>query len=330
MNSKTLITIRISKIKTMIKITHEFGLDAQGYTQHNVDFLDVYLGVDNPLFLDYNKIILGNTIFHRYMKNDIASFMGKMFLYLSSTNDIKLSELLDGLHETNATHLGLSNGNPRGKSVGNELKEAIFNNLKYLKKAFSKGNLEIDSIYFGIKNIGPDRISDIVTSIIKSHLIEFTQKQCTKHNILMKKVPISNIYNSISATWETKFVELPFYENKPIIFIPKDIVSSYTSISGTFHSFVRYGFNNFFKNSVAYKKSVRGKDGNLDKNLTRNEFDKYNKGLGLNEKDISQKILSEFENKDVINLFAEIRRNVNILSDDDLIEIIENNFRQAN
>lgn len=313
----------------MKKITQNYGLDAQGYAQHNVDFLDLYLGVDNRLFLDYNKIILGNTSLHKLMKNNIDSFMRTMFNYLSSNNDVKLTNLLDGLHESNSTHLGLSDGDPKGNSVGNELKENIFNNLKYLKKAFSKGNLEIDSIYFGIKNIGPDRISDIVTSIIKAQLIEFTQRQCLKHKIKMAKVPVKKIFNSRLLSWENKFVELPIFDGKPVIFIPKDILSSYAGISGTFHSFVRYGFNTFYKNSLAYKKLIRGRNGDLMSKLTRKEFDAYNKEQNLNEKDISQKILTEFENKDVINLFAEIRKNVVNLSDAELTMIIENSDRQA-
>jgi hypothetical protein len=314
----------------MVKITQEFGLDSQGYTQHNVDFLDVYLGVDNPLFLDYNKIILGTSSLHRSMKNDIDIFMRNLFQSLINVNDSDLSKLLRGLHETNATHLGMSKDIPKGNSVGDELKNGILKNLKFLSKAFLKGNLEIDSIYFGIENIGPDRISDIVTSIIKSKLIDFTQKQCSKHSITMHTFPMKKIFNSNIISWNANFVELPSYDGKPIIFIPKDIVSSYISISGTFHSFIRYGFNSFFKDSIELKKAIRGIDGNTEKKLSRKEFDQYNKEKGINNKVVSQKILTDFKNIDVINIFSEIRKNVNILSDDDLIEIIENRIREAN
>lgn len=314
----------------MIKITDHFSLNRQGYNQHNVDFLDIYLGIDNPLFLDYNKIILGNTQLHRLMKRDIDTFMKSMFVFLSKNQDSALSDLLNGLHESNATHLGLSEGKPRGKSVGNELKETIFENLKYLKKAFSKGNLQIDSIYFGIKNIGPDRISDIVSSIIKLRLIEFTQLQCIKHSIPTKSIPVNKIFNSKNISWETKFVELPTYNNKPILLIPKSIVSTYAGVSGTFHSFIRYGFKSFFRNSPECIKNVRGKDANIDSKLTRKEFDEYNKKNSICDKDVSQKILTEFENGDVINLFAEVRKKVSIILDKDLIEIIENNIRKAN
>lgn len=314
----------------MEKIIEHFGLDAQGYTQHNVDFLDLYLGVDNLLFLDYNKILIGNSPLYRAMKTDIDVFMKHLFLYLNSNQNTNLSNLLDGLHETNATCLGLSSGNPRGKSVGDELKEKISDNLQFLKGAMLSGNFEIDSIHFGIKNIGPDRISDIVTSIIKSRLISFTQQQCAKHSIPMQSVPIPKIFNSSLLTWENKFVELPIYQHKPVIFIPKDIVSTYTGISGTFHSFVRYGFNHFYKFSLEYKKIIRGMDGDLVSNLKRNEFDKHNKEHGINDKDISQKMLIEFDNIDVINAIAEIRNNIRILMDDELIEIIENKLRKAN
>jgi hypothetical protein len=314
----------------MKKIIKNYGLDKQGYNQHNVDFLDLYLGIDNKLFIDYNKILLGNSSLYKGMRTDIDIFMKHLFTYLAGNNRADLSSLLDGLHETNATHLGLSKGRPKGKSVGNELKEKIYENLHFLKKALIKGNLEIDSIYFGIENIGPDRISDIVTSIVKARLIDFTQRQCSKHSIPMTRVPLSKIFNSRTGIWESKFVDLPIYENKPVIFVPKDIISTYDGISGTFHSFVSYGFHNFFKVSSEYKILIRGKDGNLDTNLKRKEFDDYNKSIGLNSKAISQKILTEFENNDVVNAFFEIRKNVQILNDEELIEIIDNNFRKAN
>lgn len=314
----------------MVKIIEHFGLDVQGCTQHNVEFLNLYLGVDNKLFLDYNKILLGNSALYAVMRADINVFMNNLFRCLANNNNKDLSLLLDGLHETNATCLGLSKGRPKGKSVGNELKEKMFQNLQFLKRAMAQGNFEIDTIYFGIENIGPDRISDIVTSIIKSRLIEFTQQQCVKHSILTQKVAINKVFDSRTGLWGAKFVNLPVYLNKPVIMIPKSMVSTYAGIFGTFDSFVRYGFNNFFKVSNQYKKLVRGADGNLNKDLNRKEFDEYNKGIGINNKAISQKMLTELKNSDVVKAFSEIRRKISILNDDEIIEIIDDHIRKAN
>lgn len=314
----------------MIKIIEHYGLDAQGYTQQNVDFLDLYLGIDNLLFLDCNKILLGNSPLYLAMKSDIDAFMRGMFVYLTRRQDLNLSALLEGLHETNATHLGMSKNRPQGNSVGDELKKEIFKNLLFLRRSFLNGNLEINSIYFGIENIGPDRISDIVTSIIKLRLIEFTQDQCFKHGIAMQRFAVNKIFDSNSLTWNTSFVDLPSYGGEAVIMIPKDIVSSYASISGTFSSFIRYGFNKFFKTSPVYKQLVRGKDGRIDTELKRKEFDEYNKTIGLNPKAISQQILTEFDNKDLVEVFEEVRKRVYILNDDELVDLIENNVKKAN
>ena len=314
----------------MVKIIKHYGLDAQGYNQQNVDFLDLYLGIDNLLFLDYNKILLGNSQLYVAMKADIDAFMNSMFAFLTRRQNTNLSALLQGLHETNATHLGMSKNGPQGNSVGNELKKEIFKNLLFLRRSFLNGNLDINSIYFGIENIGPDRISDIVTSIIKLRLIEFTQDQCRKHGIPMQRFAVSKVFDSTNSTWNPVFIDLPNYGGESVIMIPKDIVSSYASISGTFHSFIRYGFNKFFKTSPAYKLLVRGKDGRTDTELKRKEFDEYNKEAGLNPKAISQKILTEFENKDLVAAFAEVRKLVHILTDDELIELVENNIKKAN
>ena len=51
----------------MLKITQEFGLESQGYSQHNVDFLDVYLGVENiSNFFQQNPIQAAATPFSPY------------------------------------------------------------------------------------------------------------------------------------------------------------------------------------------------------------------------------------------------------------------------
>jgi hypothetical protein len=314
----------------MQKIIEKFGLDTQGFTQHNVDFLDLYVGIDNKLFIDYNKILLGNGAIYSAMRTDINVFMSNLFEFLGNDKNADLSILLDGLHETNATYLGLSDGRSKGKCVGSELKEKIFNNLKFLKKSMMQGNYDIDVIHFGIENIGPDRISDIVTSIIKSRLILFTQQQCLKHSILMEKVAVSKVFDSRTGIWEARFVELPVVHGESLILVPKDIVSTYNNISGTFDAFVSYGFHNFFKVSSQYKKIVRGDDGDLAKNLTRVEFDEFNKSKGVNNKAISKKMLSEFKSSDIVKALSEIRKRVSVLSDNEIIEIIENNLKKAN
>lgn len=264
------------------------------------------------------------------MKADIDAFMNSMFHFLTRRQNTNLSQLLEGLHETNATHLGMSKGNPQGNSVGDELKEEIFRNLIFLRRSFMNGNLDINSIYFGIENIGPDRISDIVTSIIKLRLIEFTQDQCTMLGIPMQRFAISKVFDANTSTWNSIFVDLPNFGGESVILIPKDIVSSYASLSGTFHSFIRYGFNKFFKTSSSYKLLIRGKDGRTDTDLKRKEFDEYNKEAGINPKAISQKILTEFKNEDLIEAFSEIRKRVHILSDDELVELVENTIKKAN
>lgn len=314
----------------MSKITQEFGLDSLGYTQHNVEFVDLYLGVDNRLFIDYNKILNGNSVLYRAMRNDIESFMRYLFNALAAERTDNLRTLLTGLHESDSTHLGMSENAPNGNSVGKELKRNILANLLYLRRAFLNGVLQIDGLYFGIENIGPDRISDIITSVIKGRLIEFTKQQCVLYDIVTESTPMTRIYDATNSTWNTGFVDLPHFDGKPIIFVPKDIVSTYSGISGTLHSFIRYGFNNFFKTSPDYKALVRGQGGDLNPDLKRKEFDEYNKNLGMNTKTLSQMMITTLENRFLAEAFLDVRSNVLVLSNEELIDIIETPYREAN
>ncbi len=314
----------------MGKITQEYGLDVQGYTQYNVDFLDLYLGVDNRLFLDYNKIFQGTSPIYLLMQGDIHAFMDTLFTGLAGYNYTDLNNLLFGLHETNATCLGMSKDKPAGNSVGKELKQKISDNLFFLRQTYMNGVREIDSLYFGLEGIGVDRISDIITSIVKKRLIEFTLQQCTLLGIPTQPFLVKNVFDSTNSIWTTQTFYLPVFDNQPVIFIPKDIVSSDSGISGTFFQFIRYGFNNFFKISEDYKIRVRGQYGNLGSDLKRKEFDEYNKRHGIKAKDLSKTMLTTLDNAKLAVAFSEIRQSVAPLTPQQLIELVEKGRGQEN
>lgn len=298
-----------------------------GLQQEDVDFVDVYLGVDNPLFLDFNKILTDNSKEFKGFRNSIFSYMEEMIAGLQVNRSKKLLDHLDGLHETNFTFLGLSSANPKGKSVGNELKIRIIEAMQFLKKAMVKGNLDIDTIFLGIDNINADRISDIITSIVKRELILFTQEQCKKHGIVCTKIENHIYFDIATKTWKEDYFSLPEYYNTSLILIPKRFVSTYNQISGTIGRFITLSFNQYYKtdkntiNIITKGEEKRGVIG-------RNTFEKWRKDTKLTDREFTQKIFSEMPNSILVNIIGDLRKQVFSLSDSEITEIIESSFKR--
>ncbi len=77
-----------------------------------------------------------------------------------------------------------------------------------------------------LPNVGRDKISDLITTIIFMDLIEYTQEQCEKWNIPMNEVEIDKLcWDANCQKWRKIVTELPIHNNLPIVFVPKNIVS---------------------------------------------------------------------------------------------------------
>ncbi len=103
--------------------------------------------------------------------------------------DIKtLYKTLSGLSEPNETRLGFAISKKKGNSISKKIKPKLIEAIQR-NKAVQTGILSdfADAELF-IEDIGPDRISDITTKIIKSELVKFTQEQCNSLKIPMEKV----------------------------------------------------------------------------------------------------------------------------------------------
>lgn len=303
----------------MDKIIQYFGLDKKGANQGNVDFLNVHLNKDNKIFLDYNKIIKFSDTLSSKMTNRIDNFLGALFKYVFNKKSTETSKLLEGLHECNLTKLGMSKAKPSGNSVGNILKELIQLNADYVVAALKTGQFSPDVLYFGIDQIGPDRTSDIIVSIVKQELIEFTQEQCAIHGILLQSTVEKNIFEASTATWLKKAIDLPFYDGSGIIFIPKKFASSASNLNSSFERFLRYGFDNYVKDNSDYSFLIV--PGSKNNSVVKKHYNEYKSKNGIKSKDEVKKWIKG--DKDALDNFQQILSPyINQLTDDELNEII--------
>ena len=209
----------------MINISIHYGLNLR---QSQLEFIDVKLDDDNELFIDPRLIENSTNPVMAPMKASLATYFGHLVHSIATSNIPRARYLLSGIEEPRETRLGYGVDNPNGKSAGPKIKVELINAILNTPVIQNRSINKVSNLRFFIPNLSSDRISDITTKVLKDHLITFTQAQCRKLGIPMQQVHQRDILNPTTLLWEHRDVELPVYfdgtADKPIIFVPKDIV----------------------------------------------------------------------------------------------------------
>ena len=193
-----------------MKISRKYQLPAQ-----KLDFVNINLAKDNKIFIDPVKIKNGTSEIHKTCYKKIDSFI-QILLELSRKREYKkLLEIIDNFHERNETRLGYSLESTYGKSSGENGGRDL---VKLLAKNEMVSNGEVEDIFdclIMVPNIGEDKVSDLITTIIFLDLIKYTQEQCNLWKIEMKNVSISKLcWNADNETWIKVKKQLPIDERK--------------------------------------------------------------------------------------------------------------------
>lgn len=245
-----------------LNISNIFNLNKK---QENLDFIDIIVNDDNLLFIDPRLIDISSNMYAKEMKINIEFFWGEVLKNIRNKDIKTLYKTLSGLSEPNETRLGFAISKKKGNSISKKIKPKLIEAIQR-NKAVQTGILSdfADAELF-IEDIGPDRISDITTKIIKSELVKFTQEQCNSLKIPMEKVRQKDFFNRTTLKWEHKDVELPTYAGKPIIFVPKDMVRLKGASNSNLACFYRFAIRNFIINDkdLIQDISPSGKDGVL-------------------------------------------------------------------
>ena len=196
-----------------------------GLSQPELDFVDVELDEDMRLFIDPYPIATRADALSVACSRDITIFFQEFIERIRSKDHQGARELLGNLHEPNETRLGLSSGIPRGSGISGQLADKIFAALaesKAIETGFIK---DISDTELFIDGIGPDKISDLATNIIRRRLVEYTQEQCRLHGIQLRGTVASGpLWDSDELSWTDDYVPLPVAEGKKILLVPKYLV----------------------------------------------------------------------------------------------------------
>lgn len=199
------------------------------HKEDRLGFVNIPLNTDVELYID--PLVLKNQRGDWFAEanNLIVDFFEEVLKSICDKNDKRALYLLSNLNEPNETHFGLSSKMPDGCGIGDEQALDLLNKLKQ-SKAVETGHLkDLSDCELFIHGIGSDKISDIVTNIIRGALIEYTEEQCKLLQIPVTETTSGYFWSQETKSWIRRKAMLPHYYNKPIILVPKNIVRKQTT-----------------------------------------------------------------------------------------------------
>ncbi len=195
-----------------------------GKTQAELDFVDVLLTTDNLLFLDPFALSQRPDRWSQDAHHTLVTFFQHLIDEIRGGNLDRARGLLLNLREPNETRLGYSARRPHGAGIGNMQAEQLFEALRD-SAAVREGFISaIEESELMIEGISYDKISDLSTNVLRSHLADYTAAQCNLHGVDVQEVAMPPCFNTDTMEWEARYLELPVYRNRPILLVPKSII----------------------------------------------------------------------------------------------------------
>lgn len=201
------------------RVSEYFGL---GHSQPFLDFVDVDIDGDLPVFLDPTALLAFNTTW----ANECVALVQDFFQYILSllgANQRALAEALVAvLREPNETHLGFSKGRARGRGLGPTSAEWLCAALSE-SKAIDTGLLEhLEDTILMIPGVAGDLVSDIATNLMREPLLAYTEEQCVGLGIpVQSNVASGPLWDPSTHRWQTHLVSQPLVPSGPLLLVPK-------------------------------------------------------------------------------------------------------------
>lgn len=264
----------------IMKVSDYYELKSK---QPSLDFVDVKIDEDTPLFIDPTALSLLDSEWGARCRSLIQDYFSHVLGNIKLGNHSRARQLMSVLGEPNETRLGYSSGEPRGHGMGKGLAEKMWEGLKE-SSAVRSGIIEdLEDTALMIDGVSSDIISDIVTNIIREPLLEYTLEMSRLYDISVEAVASQPIWNTQEKKWETKFVDQPIPAEKPLLLVPKALVrKTITYQADNYYNLyllerlqeeeVSQGFVQLLKNGKSKpptKKSLKEKYGNPGKEPNR-------------------------------------------------------------
>lgn len=194
-------------------------------TQPYLDFVDVRLDTDIPVFVDPSAIRTLESPWGHDCKSLIQHFFETLLKHIRNGNNVEARQLLASLNERNEFHLGYSSGKSRGHGFGSKSAGSVWGALT-TSSASATGLLQdLEDTALLVEGVGTDMVSDAVCNIIRGPLLKYTQDMCQYYGIPMTPdIPSGPIWNPDKESWEQGLVPLPMTDFGKLVLVPKVIV----------------------------------------------------------------------------------------------------------
>lgn len=197
-----------------------FDLDK---TQAELDFVDVPVDGDIPLFIDPFAISQRPDRWSRDCHQILISFFQRVVDAIRAGNQPTSRRLLSHLREPNETRFGFSRGRPRGAGIGRNQSEQLFNALRDSSAVRTGFITSLEECELLIEGISRDKISDLTTNILRGPLADYTREQCTLWDIATHSVALAPCYSANTGQWVSDYLDLPVADGYPVLLVPKVI-----------------------------------------------------------------------------------------------------------
>lgn len=207
----------------MPRLSEHFNLNR---TQHELDFVDIDIATDTPLYLDPYYLACRTDRWSLEAHRTLRSFFEDLLAAVRRDNLDRARQLMRHLHEPNETCLGLSRGLPSGRGLAARQVNQFINAV-LASQAMRTGVVsDLGDLRIFVKNIGRDKISDITTNVIRKHLIDYTHAQCALWDFpLTDAVPSGPFWNRATHRWEQIHTSMLVVNDRRLLLVPKSAVT---------------------------------------------------------------------------------------------------------
>jgi len=210
-----------------MRFSDYFGL---GKSQAELDFVDIPVGNDLPLFVDPYAFAIEHDPWFIECNNLVVAFFDLTLQKIRSGDDVGAKQLLLHLHEPNETHLGFSGGSPAGRGIGSRQATDLFTRLQESRARRSGLLRDLTDCELLIPGISADKISDITINIIRPHLLSYTKLQCYLLDIPTQTVSAGPCWDRTTGDWASRYADLPVLDDHMILLVPKAAVRYHPAV----------------------------------------------------------------------------------------------------
>jgi len=194
--------------------------------EQRLRFVIPRLKEDIPLNLDPFLLFNSDDPEYQVLHTRILEFFEVVRMAALSDKEMYAIRLLEGIHEPVELGLGYGADRSRGRALGPKLRAGIVTLFASVPQLLNSGLTHIEALSLLVDNLAEDRISDITGSIIKSYLVEFTQREADAYGLPVKEFRLDGFFDPTRNTWNARTCSIPYnpVTSAPLLLAPRDML----------------------------------------------------------------------------------------------------------